>query len=116
MTNASQTRIAKTGFLTSAAAYVLFWLADAARPGFVARYVSVHLFLLAAIVFGVWWTLVVREYRDWPFVQYAAAGIFGILFATVAWRLGAGFESYRLLAVAAAAIAPTVVLSLVRSL
>lgn len=111
-----QERIAKTGFFTSAIAYVAFWVFDALRPGFVARYLSVHLFLLAAIIFGAWWAMTVRTYRDWPFMQYAAAAAFGIVLATVAWTLGAGFESYRLLAVLAALITPATVLATVRSL
>lgn len=110
-----QERIAKTGFFTSAISYVSFWIVDALRPGFVARYLSVHLFLLAAIIFGAWWTATVREYRDWPFVQYGAATLFGIVFATIAWTLGAGFESYRLLAVLAVLVTPATVLALVRS-
>jgi len=110
-----QERIAKTGFFTSAISYVSFWLVDVLRPGFVARYLSVHLFLLAAIVFGAWWTATVREYRDWPFVQYGVAAIFGLVLATIAWTLGAGFESYRLLAVLAALITPATVLATVRS-
>lgn len=109
-----QERIAKTGFFTSAISYVAFWIVDAIRPGFVARYLSVHLFLLAAIVFGAWWTATVREYRDWPFVQYGVAVTFGIVLASIAWTLGAGFESYRLLAVLAALVTPATVLSLVR--
>ena len=109
-----QERIAKVGFFTSATSYVSFWIVDAIRPGFVARYVSVHLFLLASIVFGAWWTMAVRAYRDWPFAQYVVATFFGIVLSTVAWNLGAGFESYRLLAVVAALVTPATVLSLVR--
>lgn len=110
-----QERIAKTGFLTSAASYALFWVADLARPGFVARYVSVHVFLLAALAFGIWWAAAVREYRDWPALQYAVALPFGILCAVIAWNVGAGFESYRVLAAAAALVMPFAVVSLVRS-
>lgn len=110
-----QERIAKVGFFTSAISYVSFWILDALRPGFVARYLSVHLLLLAAIVFGAWWTITARSYRDWPFAQYAVATIFGIVLATIAWNFGAGFDSYRLLAVLAALVTPAVVLAMVRS-
>ncbi len=109
-----QERIARTGFFTAAVSYVSFWILDALRPGFVARYVSVHLFLLAAMIFGAWWAVSARSYRDWPFAQYVVAALFGIVLATVAWTLGAGFESYRLLAVLAALVTPATVLSLVR--
>lgn len=110
-----QERIAKTGFFTSAISYVSFWIVDALRPGFVARYLSVHLFLLAAVVFGAWWMATVREYRDWPFAQYGVAAVLGIVLASIAWTLGAGFESYRLLAVLAAFVTPATVLATVRS-
>lgn len=112
--NTWQEKISRVGFFTSAAAYVVFWIADLLRPGFVARYFSVHFFLLAAVVFGAWWMRSVREYHDWPFFQYAFAVAFGALFATLTWNVGAGFESYRLLAVAVAAVTPAVILSLVR--
>lgn len=113
--NSWQETISRTGFFTSIVSYAAFWFLDLARPGFVARYLSVHIFLLASIVFGIAWTLCVRQYRDWPFPQYVVAGLFGILGAWAAWEFGGGFESYRLLVVAAAAITPAVVLSVVRS-
>jgi len=113
--NTWQETISRTGFLTSAASYAAFWLADIMRPGFVARYFSVHLFLLAALAFGAWWAISVREYRDWPLMQYAIAIFFGLLLAALVWSTGTGFESYRLLAVAAAFLVPSVVVSLVRS-
>lgn len=113
--NAWQERIAKTGFFTGLTAYVLFWVADLLRPGFVARYLSVHVFLLAAIVFGAWWAVAVRTYRDWPLAQYACAALFGALFAVVTWHAGAAFASYRLVAVAVAFVTPMVALSLARS-
>lgn len=46
--------IAYTGFIVSLVSYVVFWGADIARTGFVSRYFSVHVFLLAALVFGGW--------------------------------------------------------------
>lgn len=110
-----QQAIARTGFLTSLASYALFWLADLARPGFVARYVSVHVFLLSALVFGAWWVRSVREYRDWPFFQYALALVCGVVLGAAVWHLGSGFEAYRLLAVAGACLVPSVALSVIRS-
>jgi hypothetical protein len=109
-----QEQISRVGFFTSAASYVAFWLADAVRPGFVARYVSVHLFLLAAVAFGAWWALVVRSYRDRPFAQYALAALLGAISASIAWNLGDGFEEYRFLAVIAALAIPAVVVGVVR--
>ncbi len=113
--NTWQEKISRTGFFTSVISYVGFWILDALRPGFVARYLSVHIFLLSAIVFGAWWSLTVQEYRDWPFFQYVVAILLGILCAWVTWQTGVGFESYRLLAVAAAFIIPSIILSVVRS-
>lgn len=45
----------KIGFYTYLVAYVGFWLVDGLRPGFVARYVSVHIFLLVTLVFAFLW-------------------------------------------------------------
>jgi hypothetical protein len=73
------------------------------------------LFLFAAIVFGAWWAISVREYRDWPFVQYAVAVIIGVMGGAMVWQLGAGFESNRLLAVVVAFLVPPTIVSLVRS-
>ncbi len=112
--NTWQEKISRTGFFTSVVSYVGFWILDAWRPGFVARYLSVHIFLLAAIVFGTWWSLTVQEYRDWPFFQYAVVFLLGILCAWITWQTGTGFESYRLLAVVGALFIPSIVLSLIR--
>lgn len=113
--NTWQERVSRVGFLTSVVSYALFWLADLARPGLVARYLSVHVFLLAAVAFGVWWTLAVREYRDWPALQTVVAALFGGGAAVAAWNVGAGFGDERLLAVAVAFAVPFVVRSLLRS-
>lgn len=51
-------RVARTGFWVSAVSYAVFWACDLARPGFVSRYFSVHVFLIAALAFGAWWTYV----------------------------------------------------------
>lgn len=48
--------VARTGFWTGLASYLVFWAADLARPGFVSRYFSVHLFLLMTLAFGGWMT------------------------------------------------------------
>jgi hypothetical protein len=109
-----QETISRTGFLTSVTAYVSFWLLDVLRPGFVARYLSVHVFLVATVVFGLWWLRSVREYCDRPVVQYAAAAAFGILSAWVVWELGTGFGDFRLIAVVLAALVPATVLAVVR--
>ncbi len=89
--------IVKTGFYVSLTSYVIFWLLDAMRPGFVSRSFSVHLFLLAAIMFGVWWGIVVKEYMDRPWVQMCVTGILGIVLAVIVWIFGEQFGLLRLL-------------------
>ncbi len=110
-----QEKISRTGFLTSSASYALFWVADLLRPGFVARYLSVHVFLLAAMVFGAWWSMTARGHRDRPLFSYTVAVLLGALLAVIAWNAGGAFGSYRILAAVAAAILPAVVVSLARS-
>lgn len=114
-TNNWQAKIAKTGFLTSLISYIIFWLINAIRPGFVARYFSIHIFLLLCIIFGVWWRVSMKEYADRPIIQYLVSFLFGILFAVVTWKLGSGFQEYRLLIVLISFISPVLFLSLLRS-
>lgn len=113
--NTWQERISRVGFLTSLSSYALFWLADALRPGFVARYLSVHVFLLAAALFGAWWAASVRSYADWALAQYAIALVAGVACAVVVWNVGEGFGPYRLLAVACAALVPAAVVAVIRA-
>ena len=108
------TVIAKTGFLTSVVSYGAFWGADLLRPGFVARYLSVHVFLLASIVFGVWWLMTLDEWKDRFLLQWLAAIGFGIMGAVVTWNAGGGLAEYRILMAGFAAIAPGLVLLLAR--
>ncbi len=81
-----QEAIAKTGFLTCLTSYVIFWLMDVVRPGFVARYFSVHIFLLGVIIFGVWWSRVVEEYTDRPLLQLIVAYSFGFILSVITWN------------------------------
>lgn len=107
--------IARTGFYVSTASYAVFWIADVLRPGFVARSFSVHLFLLAAIAFGIWWGMVSEAHGRRRFLPaFVAAGV-GIVFCVAAWQLGEGFDEYRLLFAASALFIPNVVMSLLRS-
>lgn len=107
-------RIAKTGFFISLFSYVVFWLMDALRPGFVARSFSVHVFLLCAIGFGVWWGVKVQSYTDRPWVQMLTAGGFGFILAVITWRLGSGFDLFRPLMTLVALCVPWVVWLLIR--
>lgn len=91
-----QEPIAKTGFLVSLTSYVCFWFLDVVRPGFVSRYVSVHIFLIFAIVFGVWWATVVKEYIDRIRLQRLLLIVFGIAIALFIWNTGVVFGGWRI--------------------
>lgn len=110
-----ETSVAGTAFTAFSAAYAAFWLAELARPGFVSRFLSVHLFLLAAVVSGAWYAVRVERYRDRPLMQYACAFLLAPLAAYAMWRLGEGFGDGRLLAAALAAAVPPIVVPLLRS-
>jgi len=109
-----QASIAKTGFLVSLTSYVCFWLLDALRPGFVARYVSVHVFLLSSLLFGVWWVRLAETPIDHPRLHVVLALLLGILCLILVWRLGGGFGSLRILVSLLSFFIPLVVLRLVK--
>lgn len=115
MKRTSRQSIACTGYLTSVASYVLFLMVDALRPGFVARYFSVHIFLLAAILFGIWWVLVAEPKPGRAWSAWFLGTLFGILFAMVTWSLGTGFHEYRVLVTALAFFVPFLASSSIRS-
>ncbi|OGL64013.1 hypothetical protein A3C09_00530 [Candidatus Uhrbacteria bacterium RIFCSPHIGHO2_02_FULL_47_44] len=106
--------LARTGFFVSLASYGLFWLLDLIHPGFVARFFSVHLFLLGMIVFGIWWGSVVEEYTDRPKIQEATLVLVGILCAVLTWNLGEMFGGWRLIVSAVAFVVPLLVLRLLK--
>jgi hypothetical protein len=107
--------IARAGFLVSLTSYILFWLADLVQPGFVSRYFSVHIFLLATIVFGVVWSQGLDEYTDRPIVHVIVAVTFGVLLAVLTWDFTKDLELYRIPLVLIAAVTPITIYSLIRS-
>lgn len=109
-----QAAIARTGFFTSLASYALFWLLDLVRPGFVARFFSVHIFLLGMIVFGIWWGSVVEEYADRPRVQQSILLACGVVCAVLTWNLGSFFDGWRVIVSMIAFAVPLLVLRLVK--
>ncbi len=109
-----QETIAKTGYLVSLTSYVGFWLLDALRPGFVARSLSVHLFLLSALCFGVWWVKTGDNGVDHPRGHVLLAIMLGILFSVVVWISGGGFGSLRILVSLVSLFIPLLVLRLVK--
>ncbi|MBU0646225.1 hypothetical protein KJ611_01960 [Patescibacteria group bacterium] len=113
--SAWQSTLAKTGFLTSLISYLLFALAEVLRPGFASRYFSIHLFLLAAIIFGFWWAGRLKDFNDHWLIQHVCAIIFGVVLFVLTWRLGAGFAEYRILMSLLAAAAPLIFLRIIRT-
>ena len=107
-------RIAKTGFYMSLFSYVAFWMMDILRPGFVSRSFSVHLFLLATVIFGIWWGMTVKDYTDRPWLQMLTTVAFGIILSVITWRFGEGFDALRPLMTLVAFFTPLLFWRLVR--
>lgn len=99
----------------SLVSYVVFWLADVVQPGFVSRYFSVHIFLLASVVFGLLWALVLEEYTSRPMLQVASALFCGLLLAVLTWSLAQDLDVYRVPLVLISFITPTILYTLIRS-
>lgn len=97
----SSERIAKTGFLTSAISFVLFFATELLRPGFVSRSFSVYLFLLSAILFGVWWSSTEPVSFTRRFVWWGIAFVFAVLGFVIVWNVTPGLEERPLLAILA---------------
>ena len=114
-TNNPSETIARTGFYVSVLSYIMFWLADTVRPGFVARYFSVHIFLIAILFFALWWSRSVENYVDRPIVQRAVAALLGVGLAMLVWNVGKGLVGFRFLTVALALFTPTILLRLIRN-
>lgn len=111
--NTAWSALARTGFLASLVSYLVFLAAEVLRPGFASRYFSIHLFLLAAVLFGFWWSAALKEFKDHWIWQHVCAIIMGVVLLLITWQLGAGFAEYRILM---ALLAATVPLILLRSL
>jgi hypothetical protein len=110
-----QEAISKTCFLTSLTSYVMFWLMDLIQPGFVARYFSVHIFLLGIIFFGIWWSKVVEEYTDRPLLQVLVAYSFGFILSVITWNSAKELGMIRGLLVIIAFLIPLFVLKILKS-
>ena len=108
-------RIARTGFLVSLASYLVFWLTDLIQPGFVSRYFSVHIFLLAMFIFGVVWASVMKQYTDRPWVHTPVVMVFGIVLAILTWSLATELEVYRVPLVLIAFCTPSILYVLIKN-
>lgn len=107
--------ITRTGFLVSLVSYMVFWLFDVIQPGFVSRYFSVHIFLLASVTFGVLWSWTLEEYTSRPLLQVAMAILCGILLAVLTWGLAQDLGVYRVPLVLLTACTPMILYALIRS-
>ena len=106
--------IAKTGFLVSIISYLIFFLFDLMRPGFVSRYFSIHLFLLAAVIFGICWVLQMKESKERAWLQYLTSIILGIIFSVMVWKAGGSLDEYHLLIIVIEFFVPLLILSVLR--
>jgi len=99
-------RIGKTGFLVSVISYVVFWLADFWRQGFVSTVFSVHWFLFFAWIFGVLWTLTATTPQT-RLSKLLIASLSFILFI-VLWKLGNVFGDLQILLAFFGALVPVI--------
>lgn len=94
--------IAKTGFVTSLVSYIAFLALEWMRPGFVSNFLSPHLFLLAGLIFGVWWVMEEQKRPTSPTPMGRITGIIGLvalsfLLAWFAWHEGRPFGDFRVI-------------------
>lgn len=106
--------LARTVFLTSLVSFVVFLFLDLLRPGFVAKTFSVHWFLLAAIVSGVWWAFVVKEKKEKKKLQLLVALFFGLIGLFVVWQFRADLSDFLVLVLPLAFLTPFLVIYLLR--
>lgn len=106
--------LCQTGFIISVISYIIFWTTDLLVPGFVSRSFSVHLFLAGAILFGVLWSMTLKEYEERPWLHYIVAVLLGILASVIVWKSSEDLGGYRLLVVAIALITPLLILKLIK--
>lgn len=92
-------RIARSGFLVTISTYGLLLLSDIIRPGFVSRYMSVHLLLIPAIIFGIWWSRYGEEYKEKLWIHYLLTLIFTIILSVITWRITRGSDQRALLTI-----------------
>ena len=110
--------IARTGYSVSLISYVFFLALDWLRPGFVANVFSPHLFLLAAIVFGILWARHISPRPSSlfpPFFLFLFILPFSLLLAIFAWSEGRSFGDWRILVALTAFLVPWIMTHSLRS-
>lgn len=108
-------QVMQTGFFVSLSSYVVFWLADMYRPGFVSRYVSVHVFLLASILFGTLWSMFMEEYIERFYLHALTILVVGGLSVMLTWNLLEDLGVYQVIFVPIIFITPFIIYRLLRS-
>ncbi len=98
--------LARLGYCVSFFSYLFFLMLEYLRPGFVSNYLSVHLFLIPAIIFGILWA---RKSPSYPFSSFLFPLSISILFSVFTWREGRAFEDYRVLMTLVAFFLPMLV-------
>lgn len=97
--------IPRLGYLVSAISYLIFLTLDWLRPGFVSNFLSPHLFLLAAIIFGIFYWRQSPKKISFNFLLFPLS----FLLALFTWKEGRAFEDYRLLVTLIAFVVPWMV-------
>lgn len=103
-----------TGFIVSITSYLIFWTTDLLVPGVVSRYFSVHIFLAGAIVFGLCWSMTLKEYEERTWLHHVVAILLGILASVIVWKSSDDLGGYRLLVVAITFLTPSMILKLIK--
>lgn len=104
--------ITRTAYIVSCISYVVFMTLDWLRPGFVSNFFSPHLFLLAALIFGILWSRRSSFQSQFSLpVRQAGITIFpiAILLAIFAWTEGRPFGDLRVLVTLVAFVVPFLV-------
>ena len=98
--------IARTGYVVSVGSYLFFLTLDWLRPGFVSDYLSAHLFLGAAFIFGILWARKATTPGGGRLLTVCFLLPLGLLLAVFAWKEGRPFGDLRLLVSLIAFVVP----------
>ena len=107
-------QLAGTIFFTSLVSYIVFWILDALRPGFVSRYLSVHLFLLMGILSGAWFGSAVSSWKERSWLSYVFCCFFSILVGILCWIVGVDLGILRVWLVLFGLLTPWIFYLLIR--